>query len=104
MPRKQTTLWKMRNGDRIRICDMGDQHLLNTMRFLDRWAAAKHRCALGLAYELESLLTGEMAGVSIGDDIDHLETDVDAQDSFLPDIYWKLCDDCARRGLPLPTD
>ena len=31
-----TTLWRLSGGQRIRVCDMDDAHLLNTIRFITR--------------------------------------------------------------------
>ena len=36
--RKQTKFWKTKNGHRLRICDMTDNHLLNTIDMLKRYA------------------------------------------------------------------
>jgi hypothetical protein len=36
MTRKVTKLWTMRDGRKVRVCDMDDGHLLNAMRMLDR--------------------------------------------------------------------
>jgi len=32
--RKQTKLWKMKSGDKVRICDMTDAHLFHSMQML----------------------------------------------------------------------
>jgi len=37
-PRKSTKLWTMKDGTKIRICDMSDAHIINTMRILKRYA------------------------------------------------------------------
>jgi len=33
--RKVTTIWKTREGKKIRICDMTDEHLLNAIKFCE---------------------------------------------------------------------
>ena len=36
--RKSTTLWTLRGSSQIRLCDMSDAHIINTMRILKRYA------------------------------------------------------------------
>jgi hypothetical protein len=41
--RKQTKIWTTKDGTRIRICDMTDSHLLNTIALLKRIAKQGRR-------------------------------------------------------------
>lgn len=34
--RKQTKIWETKNGEKTRICDMSDGHLINTLKLLRR--------------------------------------------------------------------
>lgn len=41
IPPKQTARWKTKDGTKIRVCDMDDQHLHNAIKFIRRqWAAS----------------------------------------------------------------
>jgi len=37
----QTAYWKTGDGEKIRICDMENRHLINTIRYLERKASEK---------------------------------------------------------------
>ena len=95
--RKQTKRWTMQDGTKIRICDMDDNHLVNTVRMLQRNARVEHFEALHAAYQLESVLHGDMALLCIGEDIDSLES-TDPEESGHP-LYFELCTEAERRGI-----
>lgn len=89
--RKQTALWVTKSGERIRICDMSDEHLQNTMKMLER--VAKGRCA---SYQLMPCpFTG---GTVAEDDFECSQLTATIED-FLPEIYDKMLLDYERRLL-----
>lgn len=90
--RKVTTKWTQRDGNKIRICDMSDRHLINTIRFLKR----VNQDEISAAYSCLSCLQGEMAQFFAEQDIDRME-DTPLEDR-LP-IYGKLLDEAQRREL-----
>lgn len=49
IPPKQTKIWTTRDGERIRICDMTDTHLVNTINMLVRGAPGRYAHALNQA-------------------------------------------------------
>jgi len=94
--RKQTKNWTTADGTKIRICDMDDSHLLNSIRFLERYAEAR------LSHEFSAVFNfpepqGEMAQM----DLDQMELEMfDATFwDYLPDIYDNMESECRRRGL-----
>lgn len=103
--RKQTKIWKTSAGEKIRVCDMDDLHLENSIKLLQKIAMQKRESALLSAYMVESILQGEMALASIEVEIRRLEESV--PEDFLPDIYLALLLERRRRMLikesvPLP--
>ena len=88
----------MKNGHKIRICDMTDSHLVNTIKLLERKADAAHQEALSAAYSCSSFLQGEMACYYAERDIDYMESE--GPEGLLEDtIYDNLVLDAERRGL-----
>jgi len=72
MIRKQTEIWITKDKEKIRICDMSDSHLANTIAMLDRKAENITPCILLEAYRALNSLNGEMAIYAIEGEIDHL--------------------------------
>ncbi|MFA5385345.1 MAG: hypothetical protein WC364_11925 [Eubacteriales bacterium] len=92
--RKQTALWKQKDGTTIRICDMTDSHLLNTIAFLERSAQRlDHAFAMApnpfhgdIAFDMmESAQDAILAG------------DEETDPAALYPVYDKLCAERERR-------
>ena len=94
--RKITKRWTTKNGTKIRICDMSADHLLNTIKMLRRKAQLQYRDTLKFFLHCP-LPNGEMAEL----DFDNITESVIESDwsDYVPDIYWNLCTEAARRGL-----
>jgi len=94
--RKVTKVWATKDGRKIRICDMVDEHLLNTISMCQR----KHRAAQ-LAMPFPYMLSGEMASFCAEADYDRFQ-ESDPSVSF--PLYDDLLLEAQRRGLDLPKD
>jgi len=92
--RKQTKLWTMRDGKKIRICDMSDSHLINTIDMLERGAESRMKADLDFYMNCEEP-NGEMALVEFDRQFDSM-LEVDIGD-YLSDIYWDLQAELERR-------
>ena len=90
--RKNTKKWTQRDGTKIRICDMKDSHLINSIRMLDRMAEEN----LSVAYAGASMLQGEMASYYAEQEIHSLETD--GAEAIYP-IYGDLMEEAYNRKL-----
>jgi len=70
--KKQTKLWTTKDGRRIRICDMSDDHLDNTIKLLDRMAKAAESQTIVKGFKMLNILHGEMAIDSVEREIDRV--------------------------------
>jgi hypothetical protein len=93
---QQTKLWTQRNGVKISICDMSDDHLLNTLRMLKRTAMRKREAALYNAWSAVATLSGEMASYYAEQDADRISMS-DWQD-FASELWGDMMTDARRRG------
>jgi len=94
--RKQTRKWTMKDGRKIRICDMTDSHLENTLRMLRRYAEAKYHVAISDRWRLLCSLQGEMAQDIVEQELMVLEEEGDWS-GFVPPIFESLEMDFFRR-------
>ena len=92
--------WKTQSDEYIPIRQLEDRHLVNIINFLCRNAAKNKAATLRDGYQLDSMLTGEMACMTIERDIFALENM--SLDEFLVESVpqWEnLVRELWRRGL-----
>lgn len=86
--RKITKLWKQKNGVKLRICDMTDGHLQNTIALLERKAEMEKSA---IPYPM---FNGDMAQFFAERDYDRAMA---ADASYFYPIYEDLCLERERR-------
>ena len=93
--------WKTREGQQVRIRDMDDRHLLNTLRMLQRHAW-RRLVAANLAYIDGPRPTADMAEMAFEAEADHV-AELTTEDA-LEDMpkYQELAEEARRRGLDIP--
>jgi hypothetical protein len=93
--RKQTIVWKTKNGKKIRICDMSDQHLINAIVYIKRTAIAYMESAIRDAEWLLSFVTADMATYYAEQD---MRSAYEASwDDYVSPLYWILELEAERR-------
>ncbi len=96
---KQTKLWTLRGGSKIRICDMEDKHLLNTISMLRRVAVKKRQ------EEIEHMICpapcGDVAQDMFSDGYDQLLES--SWEDFVHELFEPMVIEAERRGLELPS-
>ena len=97
--RKQTKLWTTRDGRRIRICDMSDEHLLNVVKLLQRFAEATRITTVNL-YVNTPGPQGDMAQYLFEQEFDAVLDST--YEDYLPEIFDNIELEVKRRGLEMP--
>lgn len=90
--RKITKQWTTGDGQKIRICDMADSHLLNAIAFCERTHEHTQQTAEPPAFQ------GEMAQWCAERDWERLQ-ESGPEETF--PLYLDLCEEADRRGLKL---
>ena len=95
-------IWKTKEGNDILINDMTDSHLLNSIKFLERY---EQHVRWNLVKQIDFLLggtTGEIAQDMMNDHIDDLimdhEDSPDLFEEYCP-AYYDLVEEAKSRGL-----
>ena len=73
MIRKQTKKWTTKDGTKIRICDMSDNHLKNTINLLQHNFDSYIERAIVNGYNILTTIQGEMAEFEIDNELNRLE-------------------------------
>ena len=91
--RANTKVWVTREGRKVRVCRMKDDHLVNTIKYLRR---VVHRLHLQSVLCLGSFeLFGEQALVSVEEGLaDFIESGKE-----YPDVYYDMLLELEQRGL-----
>lgn len=98
MKRKRNDFWVTKGGIKIKICDMNNQHLINTINMLERVVDCRCDSMISSAYKTLSILNGEMAQDCIENEIRVLEEEgLDVEKEF--PIYKNLVAEAKRRGI-----
>ena len=94
--KKQTKLWKTKDGSQIRICDMTDTHLRNTIRMLEHKTKLEYQRRILELTEVLMMVSGEIATDTIESELYYLlENNLDPEDVY--PIYDNLMYDLERR-------
>jgi len=87
--------WTMRDGTKMRLEDMTDLHLRNSIALLERKAQEHYPEIISAGYSALSFVQGEMATMDIENGLDALEED--GWEGVLPSTYYDMVDELARR-------
>jgi hypothetical protein len=84
----------MRNGYKIRLCDMADSHLENCIRLIERVVEGKHTQNILAGYQMLGFLQGECAIDSVERDLAMMEED----GPEYPEIYFQMLEEHRHRN------
>jgi hypothetical protein len=95
--KKQTAIWRTKDGKKSRICDIEDSHLLNIIKYLERRAELIYSYRLHELIRADSIISGEMATMAIENEL--LQLEEKGADPFEFPIYNKMLHERDRRKL-----
>lgn len=68
---KPEPMWRKKDGTMIKVCDMSSDHILNTIKMLQRYSELL-TLEMDLGFSILGTVQGEMAQASIESDIDRI--------------------------------
>lgn len=92
-------LWKMRNGELIKIAEMSDEHLVSSINMMKRSAHGMHEADIESALDCLSYHGGEMAEMAIEHQVDQMYNESDEEYLEHNENYQELTEEADRRGL-----
>lgn len=92
--------WVMKDGTKVRIEDMTDSHLLNSIALLERNACDHYPEIVSSMWSAYGWMTGEMACMAMEQELDMIEGEGWA--ALLPNVHYHLVNEADRRGLKVP--
>ncbi|MEK6884630.1 MAG: hypothetical protein AABY22_33665 [Nanoarchaeota archaeon] len=96
------TIWVTKTGDKIRVKDMENSHLVNVIKYLRKTAQKHFNSELKAAYCVSSMLNGEMAQLFCEQDIERMEDiDIDEELSLEIPCYDLMLNEVFKRGLKI---
>lgn len=98
--KKQKRKWTTKDGTKISICDMSEEHIDNSMRLMERKAKAQIEYSLEAALDTGAMLQGEMAIDTCDGDIEDMQYSLDDVSSWLWEnnkTYRSMAKDKIRR-------
>ncbi len=96
------TLWVTKDGVRVKIKNMTDSHLINTIKFLERWAAHTLDQARSSVSYMVDTCNGEMAEYCLEQEVEFLN-EANPED-FLHErthCYAPMLNELSHRGLEI---
>lgn len=97
-PQPTKTTWVTKEGQRIKIKDMTDSHILNTIRMLERNAKIYQEVMIPQAYAVLSSMRGEGAQFCMEQEIRSLE-DADPTELIDCPTYDALVEEAMKRNI-----
>jgi len=91
--------WVMKDGTKVRIEEMSNQHIINSIRMLERHAKDIYCGDVYSMWNLYGTLQGEMALDQMENEINSL--DEEGWEGILPSSYYDLCKEAERRDLKI---